>query len=179
MKLAATGVLVGLLTSGCADNHYSDSDLEAFVDETARKFPSTPISRTDPTPAISSAEPVAYAAGELRSPFQPPSTLKPIAAGEPMVTPDLEREKAHLEGFPMEQLRLVGNLSGQAMQVVLVQDPEGLVHPVGVGDHIGTDFGRILAVDDGGIELLEIVRHADRWVKRPRFIPLTGDPEDK
>jgi len=177
MKLTAAAVLAGMLATGCADDHYAD--LEAFIDEATRKFRPTPISGTDPSPATPSAEPVAYTAGELRSPFQPPSALKPIAAGQPMVTPDLERERGHLEGFPLTQLRLVGNLSGRATHAALVQDPDGLVHPVGVGDHIGTDFGRILVVSDGGIELLEIVREANRWVERPRFIPLTGERGDE
>ena len=177
MKLAVAAVLVGMLATGCADDDYAD--LEAFVDETARKSRSIAISGTKPSPATPSPEAVAYMAGELRSPFQPPSALKPIADGQPMVAPDLEREKGHLEGFPLAQMRLVGNLSGRHVHVALVQDPDGLVHPVGVGDRMGTDFGRILAVGDGGIELVEIVRDAGGWVERPRFISLTGEPGDE
>ena len=178
MKPVAAAVLAGMLATGCADPHHAD--LEAFVDETSRKFRSAPISRTEPPPATRSAAPIAYAAGELRSPFQPPSALKPIANGEQaMVAPDFEREQRHLEGFPLAQLRLVGNLSVRQEHVALVQDPNGLVHSVRIGDHMGTNFGRILAVGDGGIELVEIVRDAGGWVERPRFIPLTAEREDE
>ena len=178
MKLTAAAVLVGMLATGCADDHHAD--LEAFVDETAREFHSTHIPGTDPSPATSSAERVAYTAGTLRSPFQPPSALKPIAAaGQPMVAPDFEREQGHLEAFPLAQLRLVGNLAGRQVHVALVRDPDGLVHSVGVGDRMGTDFGRILAVGDGGIELVEIVRDAGGWIERPRLIPLAGEREDE
>ena len=174
MKLALATVLVGMLATGCVDDDHAD--LEAFVDETVRKSRSAPFSGADPSPATPSAEPIAYTARESRSPFQPPSTLQPIAAGQPMIAPDFEREKGHLEGFALTQLRLVGNLSGRQVHRALVQDPDGLVHTVGVGDHMGTDFGRVLAVSDGGIELVEIVRDAGGWVERPRLLPVTGEP---
>lgn len=177
MKLAVATVLVGMLATGCVDDDHAD--LEAFVDETAREFRSIPFSGADPSPAKLSSEPIAYTAHESRSPFQPPSTLQPIAAGQPMVAPDFEREKGHLEGFPLAQLRLVGNLSGRQGHQALVQDPDGLVHTVGVGDRMGTDFGRVLAIGDGGIELVEIVRDAGGWIERPRLLPVTGEPGDE
>lgn len=176
MKLASAAVLVGALATGCTESNYTD--LEAFADETAQKF--RPVSDTDASPPAASREPFAYAARDLRSPFQPPSVLKPVsAAGQPMIAPDFERPKGRLERFPLAQLRLVGDLSGREVRVALVQDPDGMVHPVGVGEHMGIDFGRIVAVGDAGIELVEIVRDAGGWMERPRFITLTGDQEDE
>ena len=176
MKLVAAAMLVGTLTTGCTDSDYAD--LEAFADETAQKFRF--VSNTDASPPAAAREPFAYAAGDLRSPFQPPSVLKPVsAAGQPVIAPDFERPRGQLERFPLAQLRLVGGLSSLDVRVALVQDPDGMVHPVGVGEHMGTDFGRIVTVGDAGIELVEIVRDAGGWMERPRFIALTSDQEDE
>lgn len=176
MKLATVAVLVGTLTAGCNDSDYAD--LDAFADEIAQKFRS--VSDSDASPTAASWEPFTYAAHNFRSPFQPPPVLKPMsAAGQPMTAPDFERPKGRLEQFPLAQLRLVGNLSSQDMRVVLVQDPDGMVHPVGVGEHVGTDFGRVVAVGDAGIELVEIVRDAGGWMERPRFMAVNGDEGDE
>ncbi len=175
MKLAAA-VLAGTLATSCSDGDYAD--LDAFADETARE--SRPVSDTDASPPAASREPFTYAAHKLRSPFQPPPVLKPMsAAGQPMTAPDFERPKGRLERFPLAQLRLVGNLSSHEVRVALVRDPDGMVHPVAVGEHLGTDFGRIVAVGDAGIELVEIVRDAGGWMERPRFIALNGDEGDE
>ncbi len=170
----ATAVLVGALMKACTDGDHAD--LEAFADETARKFRPVPIANTDSSPPATSREPFAYAADQLRSPFQPPPVLKPLTAtGQALVAPDFERTKGPLERFPLAQLRLVGNLTSREAHVALVQDPNGMVHPVGVGEHMGTDFGRIRAVGDAGIELIEIIRDAHGWVERPRSIAPTGE----
>lgn len=175
MKLAAA-VLVGMLATGCTDSDYAD--LDAFADEIAQKF--RRVSDTDALPPAASREPFSYAARDLRSPFQPPPALKPVsAAGQPMTAPDFERPKGRLEQFPLAQLRLVGNLSSLEMRVALVRDPDGMVHRVAVGEHMGTDFGRIVAIGDAGIELVEIVRDAGGWMERPRFIALAGDEGDE
>lgn len=176
MKLATVAVLVGTLTTGCNDSDYAD--LDAFADEIAQKF--RPVSDVDAPPTAALHEPFAYAAHDLRSPFQPPPVLKPVAAaGQPVIAPDFERAHGRLEQFPLAQLRLVGNLSSQETRVALVQDPDGMVHSVGVGEHLGSDFGRIVAIGDAGIELVEIVRDAGGWIERPRFMALNGDEGDE
>ena len=175
MKFAAA-VLVGTLATGCSDSDHAD--LDAFAAEIAQKF--RPVYDTDASPSAALPEPFAYAARDLRSPFQPPPVLKPVAAaGQPVIAPDFERPKTRLEQLPLAQLRLVGNLSSRAMHVALVQDPNGMVHPLAVGEHMGTDFGRIVAIGDAGIELVEIVRDAGGWMERPRFIALIGEEGDE
>ena len=175
-------VLVG--ATGCTDGGYAN--LEAFVEETARKTEQqtersyrSVAADTYSAPPASSGAPFVYAAGDLRSPFQPPPAPASItAAGQPLIAPDLERAKGHLERFPLAQLHLVGNLSGHRAYAALVRDPDGMIHPVRVGDYMGNDFGRISAVGDAGIELVEIIRDAGGWTERTRFIPLGGEKEN-
>ena len=174
------GVLVG--ATGCADGGYAD--LETFVEEAGRKTEQ----QTEKTYRLVSAdqdspshgEPFVYGAADLRSPFQPPpAPASTVSTGQPPIAPDLERAKGHLERYPLAQLRLVGSLSGRQAHAALVRDPDGMIHPVGVGDHMGGDFGRIRAVSDAGIELVEIVRDPGGWTERTRFIPLGGEGESE
>ena len=168
----AVAALVG--PTGCADGGYAD--LEAFVEETGRRTEQQtaktyrPVSADEDSPA--SGVPFVYAAGDLRSPFHPPpAPASPVSSGQPPIAPDLERAKGQLERHPLAQLQLVGSLSGRQAHAALVRDPDGMIHPVGVGDHMGSDFGRIRAISDAGIELVEIVRDAGGWTERTPVHP--------
>ena len=174
----AVAALVG--PTGCADGGYAD--LETFVEETGRKTAQQSektyrlVSADKDSP--SSGVPFVYAADDLRSPFQPPpAPASTVPTGRPPIAPDLERARGHLEQHPLAQLRLVGSLSGRQAHAALVRDPDGMIHPVGVGDYMGNDFGRIRAVSDAGLELVEIVRDPGGWTERTRFIPLGGEGE--
>ncbi len=165
------GVFAGLLAAACHDDRHAD--LQAFTDGTEVGSGAIPVPDTH-TPARA-PETFAYAARGLRSPFEPPPALGSAAADDQLlVAPDPHRVKAHLERFPLAQLRLAGTLSGRGTRLALVQDPNGTVHPVGVGEHMGTDFGRIRLIGDAGVELVEVVRDAEGWIERPRFISLTS-----
>jgi len=60
----------------------------------------------------------------------------------------------------------------------LVRDPNGGVHRVQMGDYMGTDNGKILAIDENGIELLEIVSDGTGgWVERERTVNLGGSAQ--
>ena len=176
MKRLIGAFLLG--AAGCTDNGHAD--LEAFVAEIARETaePYGPaVADMDSPPPGSPGKPFAYAAGQLRSPFQPPPAPASTAtAGQPPIAPDLERARGHLEQFPLAQLRLVGSLSSDRAHAALVRDPDGMIHPVGVGDYMGENFGHIRAVTGAGIELVEIIRDAGGWTERIRFIPLGGEP---
>ena len=175
MKRLLTVLLI--VASGCTDTDHAD--LEAYIEEIARESAQAHgHADADSPPHAASAAPFGYAAGGLRSPFEPPpAPASSAATGRPPIAPDLERAKHHLEQFPLAQLRLVGSLSGRQTHAALVRDPDGVIHRVGVGDYMGKDFGRIRAVDDAGLVLAEIIRDAGGWTERSRRIPLGGEEE--
>ena len=73
----------------------------------------------------------------------------------------------------MDELRMVGTLSGQGLRSALVRDPGGRVHPVRIGDYVGRDFGRVEAIGDAGLVLLEAIADgAGDWVTRTRTLPM-------
>lgn len=134
---------------------------------------------TATAPATVTPAAVGYRQGRARNPFAPSS---PKASPGDAGGPNQSRVRHPLEHHPLAQLRLVGTLAAHGVRHALVHTPDGRVHRVAAGDHLGTDHGRIRAVHEAGIELVETVRDgAGRWRKRPRTVEMAvpaaeGDP---
>ena len=114
---------------------------------------------------------------QLRSPFTPSSdeTVAPESETK-VVAPDMTRPREFLEQFNIEGLKLRGFIQrpGGAM-AALLEDPDGGVHPVRVGNYVGKNYGRVAAIEDGRVSVLEVVPDGhDGWVERPRTIRLDG-----
>ena len=70
---------------------------------------------------------------------------------------------------------MVGTLSDQRASFGLVQDAQGLVHRVTVGNHLGQNFGRITKITDSEIQLVEIVPDGlGGYLERPAAIALAN-----
>ncbi|MDP6375834.1 MAG: pilus assembly protein PilP [Pseudomonadales bacterium] len=148
-------------------------DLQAFMDE----VDSRPQGAIKPLPPFQRVPPFAYEAGAMRSPFEPPAVLKRVERnpGGPKVTPDFNRVKEFLEQYTIGQLAMVGTLAQSGVQFGLVEDNDGGVHRVQVGDYMGSDHGRVLDIEDTNIELIEIVSDGiGGWVERERTVLLAG-----
>ena len=149
------------------------SDLEAFTAEVQARPPG-PI---EPLPVFAQVPPFSYQAGDMRSPFEPPVVLSPVAGrkGDPDLKPDVNRARQFLEQFPVANLTMVGTLSQGSRTFALVQDGDGGVHRVQRGDYMGTDHGQVLAIQETMIELIEIVPDGNQgWVERARTVALGG-----
>jgi len=162
------------LQAGCGfgGNH---ADLRAYMDEVKAR----PPGQIQPLPPFGQVPPFAYQAGNLRSPFEPPVVIKPVAGRAPgvQVSPDLARPRQYLEEHPVTTLMMVGTLAQGNRTYGLVQDANGAVHRVQHGDYMGTDHGRIQQIQDTAIELVEIVPDGtgSGWVERSRTVPLGGE----
>ena len=155
---------------GCGGNS-AHSDLAKFiVDEKQRKVP--PVDAIPPYPSF---EGFSYTAASKRSPFDKPLDLKGriLARGGSHVRPDFNRAKEFLEGFDLAALAMVGTLEKGGTLWALVQHTDGEIKPVAKGHFMGKNHGKIVAVDNTKIEVLEIVSDGlDGWVERPRFVAL-------
>ncbi len=132
-------------------------------------------SRSDAAPTLLPGrnETFQYGAMAGRSPFEP---LAEVGATRPADAPDPERAPGPLEVFPLGQLQMVGTLARGGRFHALVRDPHGITHLLAVGDYLGRDHGRIMAVRDTGIDIVELI-DADRgsWSARHRILDM-GDP---
>ena len=168
-----TAALVALIAlSGCMGGQ-DFSDLEGFMDEVEAK----PKGQIEPLPEFLPYQAFAYAAGNMRSPFEPPVEIKPVPPDQKNanVRPDNNRVKQYLEQFNVAQLRMVGTLAQGPALYGLVQDGGGGVHRVRTGDYMGTDHGRIQSINESQIEMIEIVADGTGgWIERSRAMSLGG-----
>jgi len=159
----AAAMLVAL--SGCGDD---TDELRARIDEVK----SRPGGRIEPLPEVKPYETFAYAATDQRSPFEaglPPSSNAPNA-----LRPDANRPREFLEQFSLDTLRMVGTLRLGGRHYGLVQTKDGLVHRVLPGNHVGQNDGRITAIEDGKISLIEIVPDGmGGFIERPAALALS------
>ncbi len=161
-----------VIIAGCSSNNTFE-DLKGFMDQAD----SQGKGQIEPLPEFLPYQAFAYSAGNMRSPFDPPVVVKPIDPSRKTanVKPDLNRVKQYLEQFNIGQIAMVGTLAQGSLLYGLVRDPNGGVHRIQLGDYMGTDFGKILSINENRVELLEIVGDGTGgWVERERTMSLGG-----
>lgn len=87
------------------------------------------------------------------APAEPPRD--PFAAYE---HPSVAAGSAPLQRWSLEQLRLRGVVVHTASPRALLESPDGESHFARVGDLIGTSWGRIAAIRDGAVVVVEQFR---------------------
>jgi len=161
-------VLCALILGGCRDAEI------AALDQRLDKIRAAPTGQIAPLPQTPQYHAVTYDQAGARSPFVPerPAPEQEKAAGSDLA-PDLDRPRDPLEQYPLDALTLVGTLSVDGRISALVRDPQGEVHRLFVGEHMGTDFGRIVDITGTTVELVEIVSNGQGgWIERRRIISL-------
>lgn len=169
MKKALLIVTVGAFLAGCGGGR-DFVDLQVYMDEVRAR----PKGSIEPLPKFQPYESFTYSAAALRSPFQPPVKIDLASRqkGSQDVKPDEARVRQFLEGFNIEVFEMVGTL-GNGQGVFGLVNGAGGVHRVKVGDYLGRNHGRILAIDESKIDVVEIVPDGDGgWLERPRSLSL-------
>lgn len=164
--LAAAAMAAALSACGGAND-----DLRAYIDEVKAR----PGGRIEPLPPVEPAPSFAYEAGIRRSPFMPDQPQRRRSNDPNAVEgPDPNRPREELEKFPLDTLRMVGTLADRRATFGLVQTNDGLVWRVTVGNHMGQNYGRIVAISDSEIQLVEIISDGlGGYLERPAAIALT------
>jgi type IV pilus assembly protein PilP len=161
--LAALGAALAL--AGCARGL---GELEQRVEEIkARK--GAPL---EPLPVMRTFETFEYAAQGDRDPFSP-SAEEQVVGSDGGPRPDANRVREELENFPLDALDMVGTLGLGADQTGLLKDPDGVIHQVRADNYLGQNFGRITAITEGQIELVELIPNGvGGWIERQASISL-------
>jgi type IV pilus assembly protein PilP len=148
----------------------ADDDLRAYIDTVKAR----PGGRIEPLPPVEPAPTFTYEAGVRRSPFMPEAPQRRVSNDPNSVEgPDQNRPRELLEQFPLDTLRIVGTLARANASYGLVQSRDGLVHRVTVGNHMGQNYGRITAISDSEIQLVEIISDGlGGYLERPAAIGL-------
>lgn len=135
-----------ILTSGC--NRATDyQDLEQFIKQTKQIQPQT-------IPDLPNLQVAATADLNLKSltnPFTPrisaANSLKPVTQHLP----------EPLETYSLDSLKMVGTLSENHKIWGIVMAPDNTTHSVKLGDYIGQNSGKIIAIYPNTIKILELM----------------------
>jgi len=160
--------------SGCSSNS-GFSDLDRFMQEIDAK----PRGHIEALPEVQVYRAFTYSAANRRSPFLPPQEVVvnevKIQEDQSNVKPNLDRVPEVLESFSLGELRMVGTLQRNQNDVLwaLIADNLGSVHMAKVGQYMGKNHGRIVGIEAGRLDLIEIVPNGyGGWLERPRTISL-------
>jgi type IV pilus assembly protein PilP len=126
-----------------------------------------------PLPVIKTFETFVYKDQDKRDPFDL-SADEQEQAGNTGPHPDQNRPREPLEAFPLDGLKMAGTLGLAKSIEGLVRDPDGVVHRVRVGNYVGQNFGRITAIGEDRIDIVEMVPNGGgAWIERPAAIALS------
>lgn len=169
-RRALAGLAVALALAGCGrdvtDTPGDAPNLESWVAE-VRARPAPPL---DPLPVMQQFETFEYSAQSLRDPFSNAFTDEGASSGP---RPDASRRKQVLEQFPLDSLDMVGTLGRGGGLIALVMAPDKVTYRVRPGAYMGQSDGRVTAVYEDRIELVELVPDgAGGWLERPATIAL-------
>lgn len=142
-----------LLMAGCSDS--GTTDLRQFVEDAKQRQ-----GRVEPLPEFVPVQTHVYAAFDLRDPFT--AENREVAAAEAVrsgsgVAPDIRRRKEVLESYPLDSLSMLGTLVFQNATWGLVKAPDGVVHRIRTGNHIGQNYGKVRTIQAQRMLLTEIV----------------------
>jgi type IV pilus assembly protein PilP len=149
--------------AGCDSGH---QDLQTWMDETRQATPTVVEKVSEPK----RFEPFRYRVSDQADPFSLGRLRIMVAAASSSsgasLQPDLARRREALESFPLDTLRMVGNLRQGNTQVALLKADTAL-YQVRVGHHIGQNFGRVTRISESGVFVRELVQDAaGDWVER-------------
>jgi len=122
--------------------------------------------------------PYAYEPHGQVDPFDPQKILMVVArqreerGSASAIKPDLERRREVLEGFPLDQIRMVGMMRQGSTNVALLE-ANGATHLVRIGNYAGQNFGLVTRISETEVVLKEIYQDAaGEWVERPQKLEL-------
>jgi type IV pilus assembly protein PilP len=166
-RLLPPAIVLGLLLSGCGGQDHAD--LRAFMEETGRDGKV----KMDPLPPVIPPDTFEYQMAGLDDPFKARNLRPTKNTGG--FQPDFARPKERLEEFPLDALRMSGTLVMRGKRHAIIRDPEGTLHRVSVGAHIGQNFGAITAITPEGLEILEITQDSSgNWTKTKAVLAAQG-----
>ena len=169
LPLIGALLVASLGLGGCSR---SMDDLEAYVAEVK----SRKSRQIEPIPQVKQFESFTYVAGDRPDPFLPvePEQGDDGFLADAGLKPNINRNKEPLEEFPLDGMRMLGTILYEGRVSALIRAPDGIIHRVTRGNHMGQNYGEIVAIDENQVQLSEIVPDGfGGWVKRPAVLALT------
>ena len=145
------------------------SDLQEWV-AAEKKKPGPPL---EPLPVLKTFETFEYKDQDQRDPFGPSLEEQREAQASASGTRPDQHPKEPLEQYPLDSLKMVGTIGTGAGMEALLKDTDGVVHRVHARNYVGQNNGKITAVAEDHIDLVELVPNGSGgWMERQATIAL-------
>lgn len=159
-----------VLLTGCGEGKHED--IKLWMDEASRDL----RGRVQALPELKPFPVVSYSSSDQLDPFSV-GRVDPERKDTGGNKPDFDRPREQLENYPLESLDFIGvvtkNKSGTRHALIQV---DGVVYQVGKGNYLGQNFGRIVAINESEVLLVETVQdpsgQSTEWVERDMTLQL-------
>ena len=159
MRIRCCGLIVlGVGLTACSQND-KQQEISRYIEQVRTLEPHA----IEPIPSFEPLQQFSYPEDQgARSPFLAKVTDRTIQ----VLQPDVHRLKQPLEAFPLDALKFVGIFEEGVRRWGLIMQPGGQVVRVSVGDYMGQNYGKIIAVKDNSLMIEERVLQEGSWIKR-------------
>jgi type IV pilus assembly protein PilP len=165
-------LLAALLAAGCAPSN--ESELRQWMAEVRQQV--RPVAQAVAPPK--EFTPYGYESRSLVDPFDGQKMIMAVSRQQQVratasaIRPDLERRREALEGVPLDQVKMVGTMRQNNVNIALLQGG-GTTHMIRVGNFVGQNFGQVTGISEREVQIKEIVQDAaGEWVERPATLEL-------
>lgn len=161
------------LLSACGEA--VDDDLNTWMaEQKAQTRPKVP-----PLSAPKQFTPAEYTQAKAVDPFSAEKLTQALrrdttqtTANTTLLAPELARRKEPLEAYPLDTLAMVGSLQKDGRPAALLKLGT-MLYQVRVGEHLGQNYGRIVAITETETRIKEIVQDpGGDWVERDASLQL-------
>jgi type IV pilus assembly protein PilP len=170
-RAARVALAVSALSALAACGGESD-ELQAWMEQQRREVrpnvtPLSPPKRFDPQPYDQSAAVEPFSSQKLTVALkQEARAPNSLYAGE------VNRRKEPLEAYPLDSMAMVGSVSRGGRPFALLK-VDNLLYQVKVGDYLGQNFGKVMAITETEVTVREVVQDsAGEWIERPAALQL-------
>ena len=164
---------VAVVISGCGSS--GDDDLRQWMTD----LRATTKPRVTPLTEPKQFLPEAYAMESGLEPFNSVKLTQALrrestqsASNAALIAPEMARRKEPLEAYPLDVMAMVGSLDKKGTPTALLK-VDKLLYQVKIGNYLGQNYGKIIKISEGAIQLREIVQDATGdWVERMTSLDL-------
>ena len=166
-------LLGALLLAGCGGN--DEDELRQWMSD----LRATTKPRVTPLTEPKQFHPQDYTGDGNMEPFNPQKLTQALrressetVTNASLIAPEMARRKEPLEAHPLDTVKMVGSLNKTGVPTALVS-VDKLLYQVRMGNYLGQNYGKILAITETNMQIREIVQdQSGDWVERMTTLDL-------
>lgn len=162
-KLLLSTIVITAL-AGCSNSGHDD--IKKWMASEEKKLKG----KIEVLPPARAYIPVAYNA-EL-DPFVTKEKINLIELAKDKYAPDTKREKEYLEDFNLDAIKMIGTVIKDGKFYAMIREPNKIINYVTIGNYVGKNYGKIIAITEGEIVLEERLKNNEQWVIKNNKIEL-------